>query len=214
MTTRSAALPALFGLPVGRVIDPQGDEVLVALARRGRTTAFETLLARHRAQARAIAGRVLRHDEAGLEDVLAEANYRAFTKLHLLRDGARFRSWYCAIVRNAALDWSMRVSRERGLAPECETGEELEEDWWARLVSDAPNPEARVESADLARAVREALADLEELYRQPMLRRFVNDEPYDTIAASLGKPVGTVKSLVHRGKGQVARYLITRNVLV
>ena len=108
MSTLAYALP---NVTLRFVPDATTDVELVEAVLRGRTDCFDRLIARYRPQARAIAGRVLRHDQSGLEDVIAEANCRAFSHLGHLRDGSRFRSWYCAIVRNAALDYAMKIDR-------------------------------------------------------------------------------------------------------
>lgn len=209
MTPLSLALP--LGLRSQDVATT--DQQLVESARHGRADAFDALLTRHHATARAIAGRILRRDASGLEDVLAEAACRAWIHLPRLRDGVRFRAWYCTIVRNAALDYAYKCGRERG--PES-TEAQTEESglWWDRLADDDPTPSERMESEETYAILREAVGALEELYAVPLRRRCLDEASYQEIADELGKPVGTVKCLVHRGKALIEARLRSQNVLV
>lgn len=72
--------------------------------------------------------------------------------------------------------------------------------WWRRAKRRPPAPElpVAVDQADVL-AVRAALADLGERHRTALVLRFFEDLPEREIAALMGCPVGTVKSLLHRG---------------
>ncbi|HYE76528.1 MAG TPA: RNA polymerase sigma factor, partial [bacterium] len=189
-----APAPRRTPLPRTTGTGEASDAALIAEVLDGRREAFATLLARYQPQARAIAGRYLKQDHAGLEDVLAEAACRAYSHLPVLRDGRCFRSWYCTIVRNAALDYAVRSQREQG--PGTETrDQEGSDQWWALLPDAAPTPEARVSKAQEVALVLKALDTLEPLYREPVVQRCLHDRSYEEIARDLGKPVGTVKCL-------------------
>lgn len=209
MTTLALSLAPNRSLLAGGLSDDQ----LVHAARQGRAEAFDALLSRHHQTARAIAGRILHRDAAGLEDVLAEAACRAWVHLPRLRDGVRFRSWYCTIVRNAALDFAYKVGRERGPAGH-DDSEELSEFWWDRLESQSLSPMESLEQTETLSLLQQALGDLEPLYAIPVRRRCLDEASYQEIARELDKPVGTVKSLVHRGKALIEQRLREQHVLL
>ncbi|MFB9905783.1 RNA polymerase sigma factor [Allokutzneria oryzae] len=90
----------------------------------------EPLYTAHRPAARAAAVSILgpAHD---VEDIIQEATVKAAQRIHTLRDAARARSWYLAIVSKQALDrWRQRARHHRRvvgssldqLAEELETG--------------------------------------------------------------------------------------------
>lgn len=220
MSTAIYALPPMAippRTPARKPVATSGersDADLIADVLAGRRESFGVLLARYQPQARAIAGRFLKYDHAGLEDVLAEAACRAYANLHLLREGRCFRSWYCTIVRNAALDLVVKSQREQGPISEAHEQEETTEQWWALLPDPNPTPEARVSQSQEVALVLKALDTLEPLYREPVALRCLHDRSYEEIAQDLGKPVGTVKCLVHRGKGLLVNTLKTWNVVV
>jgi RNA polymerase sigma-70 factor (ECF subfamily) len=55
-------------------------------------------------------------------------------------------------------------------------------------------------STELSAEVQAALAALPEDFRVPVVLCDVADQSYEQIAATLGVPVGTVRSRLHRGR--------------
>ena len=68
-------------------------------------------------------------------------------------------------------------------------------------------PEWRVEWGESASEVRSALAELPRSQRQALTLHYLEDRPYDEIAASMGVPLNTVKSHILRGKERMLRLL-------
>jgi RNA polymerase sigma-70 factor (ECF subfamily) len=63
-----------------------------------------------------------------------------------------------------------------------------------------PSPGADEVSTQLSDDIQAALAALPEEFRVPVVLCDVADQSYEQIAASLGIPVGTVRSRLHRGR--------------
>jgi RNA polymerase sigma-70 factor (ECF subfamily) len=75
--------------------------------------------------------------------------------------------------------------------------EEGEEVAAAPLAADG-GPEARAELADLRSALVRELLRLPPRYRAAIVLRFVEGLSYPEIAQATGRPLGTVKSDIHR----------------
>ena len=67
----------------------------------------------------------------------------------------------------------------------------------------------RLDAVALAAALRELPAD----YRLPVVLRDVHGLAYKEIAATTGRPQGTVKAMVHRGRGALRLRLRAAGVL-
>lgn len=154
--------------------------------------AFPTFLAHHQDLVFGMALR-LTHRSADAEDLAQDAFVRAYRALREY-DGPRTRElrtrgWLAAIVRNLARD---RARRQRPEAP-------ADEDIAAVVADEAPGPEAVASRREEARAWRRRLGALPPRYRDAVTLRHVDGLAYPELAIALGRPVGTVKSDVHRG---------------
>jgi RNA polymerase sigma factor (sigma-70 family) len=72
--------------------------------------------------------------------------------------------------------------------------------WWRRAKRPLPGPDVStsVDQADVL-AVRTVLDSLSPRYRTALVLRFFEDLPERDIADAMGCPLGTVRSLIHRG---------------
>jgi RNA polymerase sigma-70 factor (ECF subfamily) len=70
-------------------------------------------------------------------------------------------------------------------------------------VGDVGRPDELVEGMQMERLVKTAIAQLEPDFREALILRDVEDLSYEEIAAVTGLPDGTVKSRIHRARGQL-----------
>ena len=93
--------------PYRSTMQEHTDAELVVLARTGEAEAFVHLMERYRLIASAVA---LRHlpDREYVRDIVQEAILQAYLSLDHLRDPARFKSWFYAIVVNTCRMWLRR----------------------------------------------------------------------------------------------------------
>jgi RNA polymerase sigma-70 factor (ECF subfamily) len=68
-------------------------------------------------------------------------------------------------------------------------------------------------AAGLSDEIQSALAALPEEFRVPVVLRDVADQTYEDIAGSLGVPVGTVRSRLHRGRRMLRTALVESGVV-
>jgi RNA polymerase sigma factor (sigma-70 family) len=158
------------------------DAGLVARCRAGEEEAWRELVTRFSRYVYAIATQGFRLAEHDAEDVFQEVFARAYQHLDRLREDEAIRPWIAQLTRRLCVD------RLRGSAREQPTGEELE----------PPGFDDTLARIDEALSVHEALADLPEHCQEILDRFFARDESYETIAAELDLPSGTIASRISR----------------
>ena len=155
--------------------------------------AFATFLAHHQDLVYGIAWRMTGRS-ADAEDLAQDAfvsAYRALRSYPADRIRAlRPRAWMATIVANAGRN---RIRRRR--APSVAIDDAVAD----TLVEPRPGPEALTQRREAARAWRARLDALPPRYREAVALRHVEGLSYPEVAAALERPVGTVKSDVHRG---------------
>jgi len=153
-------------------------------------SAFAELVVRHQQLIFGVALRVV-GDEASAQDVAQDAFVRAYRSLKKYPAervcGLRARPWLARIALNAARN------HVRGLRPAAGIDELAEQP--ARDAGPVLIAERRDERAMWARL----LAGLPSRYRLPVALRHVDGLSYAELSETLGRPVGSVKSDVHRG---------------
>lgn len=120
-------------------------------------------------------------------DLTQQTFYLALKHQHSLRDSSRVRSWLHSILHREFLQRVRKDSRHPIQSLEdCESVEPM-------LTIE------HVENLD-QKSVMDALLQLEEPFRTPLVLFYIEDCSYREIAASLKIPVGTVMSRLSRGK--------------
>jgi len=171
------------------------------MAQRGDATSLGVLLERHRAPLYALALRFLGYGPDA-QDAVQDAFLIALRTIERLREPEAVGGWLRGILRNVCL----RRLRER------RQGEILFEEELSRRA-ESGSLESSVEETIDRLAMREwvwsALGRLpEELQVTAMLRYFGGHSSYEEISATLGVPMGTVKSRLNTIKLRLAEALL------
>lgn len=165
------------------------ERALTLRAQQGDPEAFAALVRQHEEVAFRVAYLIVR-DEAEAQDVAQEAFVRAHRSLGRFDARQPFRPWLLRIVTNLAIN-SRRGARRRE-AMSKRYGREIE------LGAPADSPERTVEAFEEAQRVWQAVGQLAfDDQALVYLRYFLNASEQET-ASALGRPVGTVKSRLHR----------------
>lgn len=179
-------------------LDAASDEALVALARQFNEAGVRALVQRYNRRLYRVARAVVR-DDAEAEDIVQEAQMRAFEHLHSFRGESSYSTWITRIALNAALG---RVRRRRptvGLES-VETRPDVE----ARVIifpgSVIPNPEQAMARLQVRELLEEAVEDLPEPFRVVFILRDVEDLSIEETAGHLGLKPATVKTRLHRAR--------------
>ncbi|MEG0779468.1 MAG: RNA polymerase sigma factor [Oscillospiraceae bacterium] len=174
---------------------------LVTAAQGGDEAAFEALLHQYENQVFTLARRI-----CGNPDDAAEAAQEAFLSawqgLRFFRQEANFSTWLYRLTSNACIDLLRREKRQRVSFSFDEEGCTLE------VTDSAPTPEQALEQKDLRAGIEQGLDALTDEHRQVLVLRELHQLSYDEIADVLDLDVGTVKSRISRGRGQLRKFLL------
>lgn len=172
-----------------------GETELVTRAQQGDRGAFSELVQCHYAGVINVVYHLC-GDPRLAEDAAQEAFLRAWLHLDTYRPRTAFRHWLYRIAVNAALD-SLR--RDTHVAPE--SIEDL------ALPDAQPGPESVLAQAELAVLVQQALLALPAASRVVLVLREYEGLSYQSIAATLDIPVGTVMSRLNYARNRLRAVL-------
>jgi RNA polymerase sigma-70 factor, ECF subfamily len=138
----------------------------------------------------------------GAEDLVQEALLRAYRSFGTLKDGAAAPRWLKSILVNVFRDQLRKQARS---VEELQVGEIDDFSLYRTLVDEDPFPYSDMLHHDFLHAfaredVREVLMRLPELYRAPLVLRYIDGFSTKEIARLLGVPLGTVLARLHRGR--------------
>lgn len=174
------------------------DEILVAKARKGDLTAFNTLVERHQQQAYNVARRLTNDDELAA-DVTQEAFLKAYLHLDQFKAGC-FRSWLLRIVTNTAIDQIRRRKVRDAISLDSLMNAR---DGDLPLPARSPDPERAAMQSELRAWLVEAVDQLPTKLRSVLILADVHGLSYPEVAEIVGIPVGTVKSRLSRARSAV-----------
>ena len=148
-------------------------------------------------------------DPTVVEDLTQETFLRAFKALRYFDARARLSTWIYTIAHNVAIDHLRRTpgARLESLVWRTDEDDEVRQ---REVESTVPDPEAQLSSAESERLVRDALAALPIKYRVPLVYAAIDGLDYPAIARMLGVPLGTVKTLIFRGKRMLKEHISQR----
>lgn len=164
------------------------DEVSVRAAQDGDRAAFGRLYERY---ARMVHGVLLSKVPLdAVDDLVQDVFIRALRRVSTLRKKESFAAWLAAIARNAANDY------HRCSVPEEQLDDGVSEEEIRRETSDRDRSSGDQASA---LAALDAIRNLPEAYREPLILRFVEGMTGPEIAERTGLTHGSVRVNLHRG---------------
>ena len=148
----------------------------------------------------------LERDEADADDLVQQTFLKAYEAWHTYTPGTECRGWLFTICRNAF--YKRRKREERQVSSD---DPELE-----ALAAVAVHASARqggyddiFTRFDLSDAIDTAIAALPEVFRDVVLLIDVNDQSYESAAAVLDVPIGTIRSRLFRARRLLQEALIS-----
>ena len=160
------------------------DESLVKAAQHGDRAAFGQLYQRY---AHMVHGILLaRVPGMAAEDLVHDVFVKVLPRMKSLRDTSRFGPWLASIARNRAMDFHRRAK------PNSRFDDQIGN-------IDAAQYSASSMAMEDGLALLNALRNLPETYREPLVLRFVEGMTGPEIAARTGLTAGSVRVNLHRG---------------
>jgi RNA polymerase sigma-70 factor (ECF subfamily) len=174
------------------------DEVaLVRRCLRGEAEAVRTLVERFQAEVYGLCVRLLHHRHDA-EDVTQEVLLRVFRSLRRWDASRPLRPWVMGIAVNRCRTWLTQRARR----PE-------PVDYLQETACGPPGDD----TAELVREIQAAVAALRPEYRTVFVLFHEQGRPYEEIADALERPVGTIKTWLHRARLEVLERLRRRGMV-
>ncbi len=183
--------------PLPSQVVKDDEPLLVAAAKSGDISAFETLVSRYEHKIFRLTQNITQNREDA-EDAMQEAFLKAYEHLSEFQGNSRFYTWLVRIAVNQAL---MKLRKRRpnqvSLDEEVDTGEDMVtrevEDW-------GPSPEERYEQTELAQILSTVVGELEPGFRIVFQLRDIEELSTEETAEALGLSVPAVKSRLLRAR--------------
>jgi RNA polymerase sigma factor (sigma-70 family) len=173
------------------------EAALVRRCLRGEPEAIRSLVDRFQTEVFSLCVRLLSHRQDA-EDVTQEVFLRIFRSLKRWDSARPLKPWIIGITVNRCRTWMSQRARRPELA------DYLQETVAAPETDDAP---------ELLSEIHAALGRLRPEYREVFVLFHEQGQPYDVIAEAVGRPVGTVKTWLHRARMEVLQRLRERGMV-
>ena len=186
------------------------DRAIVDAVLAGDRDAYRQLVERESAALVAACARIL-GDRSEAEDVAQEAFVIAYRSLATWRSDGPFGAWLARIGVRLAIRNAGRRKQVTWLDPlAAEADGQGRERFRTSGANDAIDPAHSVLRAEQDARIRAAVATLEEPYREVVALRFFGERSLLEIAAITDRPLGTVKTHLHRGLARLRATLEER----
>lgn len=173
------------------------DRALVRRCLKGEAEAIRLLVEQYQSDVFSLCLRMLghRHDA---EDAAQEVFLRVFRSLRRWDAQRPLKPWIIAIAVNRCRTWMAQRARRPELA-----------DYLHESVEDRGADDSR----ELVQEIAAALAEMRPDYRAVFVMFHELDQPYEEIAEALDRPVGTIKTWLHRARTEVLQRLRNRGMV-
>jgi len=193
----SSKVDPLARRPLPSQVVKDDESALVAAAKAGDISAFETLVGRYERKIFRLTQNITQNREDA-EDAMQEAFLKAFEHLQAFEGNSRFYTWLVRIAVNQAL---MKLRKRRpnvvSLDEEVNTGEDMVprevEDW-------GPSPADRYAQTELSEILTKVIGELAPPFRIVFQLRDIEELSTEETAEALGLSVPAVKSRLLRAR--------------
>jgi RNA polymerase sigma-70 factor (ECF subfamily) len=168
---------------------------IIAEIRNGNREQFRQLVERyHRGLVQHLYNLI--NDEQSAEDVAQEAFIRAYNKLSLYNENYAFSTWLYKIADNLAY----RHLKQTKQTSDIDEFEEV-------IADDKPTLAESTDKIFTKEAVRNAILTLPLSYRRVISMYYWEEFSYEEIAEIMERPVGTIRTWLHRAKQDLRKEL-------
>ncbi len=177
------------------------DAQAVGAVRTGDAERYRELVERHERRVYAVAWSRL-GDATLAEEATQEAFIRAYRRLWLLGDGAKFAGWIASITRHVAINFGLRHRRELN-----------KRERWALEQSPLHEPHPHAAEADAPctpETLRLTLAELPDAHRECLVLFYLEGKSGAEAAATLGITESALRVRLHRARAALRERLEQR----
>ena len=185
------------------------DPKLLRQLKAGDEKAFRTLVEQHQRLIYSVCFRIL-SDSAEAEELTQETFIRAFQAIPAFEDRAKLSTWMCKIAVNLCYN-RVQYLKRRGSQAKRSIEAFVGDAWETQVEGRAPltghiqSPEEALTTVETEALLTRALSMLSESLRSLVVLRDVEGVSYQEICEITELPIGTVKSRLHRARGELVR---------
>jgi RNA polymerase sigma factor (sigma-70 family) len=173
------------------------DAALVRRCQQRETAAIRQLIERFQPEVFGLCVRIL-NQRQDAEDVCQEVFLRIFRSLHRWDKTRPLRPWVMGITVNRCRTWIT----QRAKRPEL-----------VEYLADTATGRPADETDEMAREIAAAVAELRDDYKLVFVMFHEQGQPYEEIAEALERPVGTIKTWLHRARLEILQRLRDRGMV-
>lgn len=185
------------------------EEEFIERLKQADAAAFDLLVTRYSADIYALLYRLTENAEEAA-DLTQETFLHALKAVKHFRGEADLKTWLFRIAVNESRNrfrWWTRRRRESTISLDAPVSNESDTPLSETFRSDYVSPEENILRREREAALRNALQNLPEIFREAVLFCDIEGLSYEEIAAALEINIGTVKSRIARGREELRRLL-------
>ncbi|MEA1964058.1 MAG: RNA polymerase sigma factor [Candidatus Aerophobetes bacterium] len=135
--------------------------------------------------------RYLTNDPHAAEDLLQDVFIKTYRNLYGFDIKRKFSSWIYRIAHNEGINYVKKSSRRKSISWE---------DAGVPVMSNHDSPTDKLIKEEMQKRLRKYVSELKPKYREPLILHYFEDKSYQEISDILRIPIGTVGTLISRGK--------------
>lgn len=176
----------------------RNEQMLVHACQANDPMALKDMVERFQADVYRVCCRLM-NDPHEAEDVAQESFIRVFRSLHTWDQERPLKPWILSIAINRCRTALAKRVRRPSLSS---------------LLDTNPGKEVTADrSSDLQQEIDAAVNELRDEYREVFVLFHTEEMPYETIGSMMQKPVGTIKTWLHRARLAIVQRLAERGVV-
>lgn len=174
-------------------------KILVAKSKKGDKAAFEELVKKFSKYVYTTAFFILR-DIHEAEDASQEVFVKVYLSIKGFRGLSSFKTWIRKLTVNTCIDKLRLYSKIKNKKVSLDKITEEHEVVFTRF---SQSLEVDFLNKEMVKEVLKIIVNLDESYRIPIILRDLQDYSYREISELTGKPIGTVKTNIHRARKMI-----------
>ncbi len=187
------------------------EALLLKKIKDGDIASFELLISDYQVYAYNVAYRMLGNEEDA-KDITQEALIKVYKSIHKFKETSSFSTWLYRIVMNTCKD-ELKKRKEATISLDKEI--QTDDGSMSMEIGDERlNPSRIVERNEVSHVVQEAINTLPDANRMVIVLRDIQGMSYEEISQVIKEPIGTVKSRINRGRGQLKKILTEQKHLI
>ena len=175
------------------------ERVLVEKSKQGDKAAFEGLVKQFSKYVYTTAFFILR-DTHEAEDVSQEVFVKVYLSIKGFRGLSSFKTWIRKLTVNTCID---KLRLRSKIKDRKVSLDKITEEYEVVFTKFSQNLEKSFFNKETVKEVLKIVVNLDESYRIPLILRDLQDYSYREIAELTGKPIGTVKTNIHRARKMI-----------